>query len=83
MRAVPLSAMGDLQTYFYLFLLGAAGLVLVVALFAFGGRDWVRFVRGGPRMTVAVVTAALVFQAAFWALFVAGMVYGLGLHTAG
>lgn len=82
MTAVPLSSMGDLQTYFYLFLIGAAGLVLVVALFFFGGRDWVRMARGAPRLTFAVVTAVLIFEVAFWALFVAGLAYGLGLHTA-
>lgn len=80
----PLSSVTDLQTYTYLFLIGAAALALVIWLGWWGVSDWIRLVRRSrQRLTVVIITAVLVFQLAFWALFTAGISYGLGLHTGG
>lgn len=82
--ALFLSSVADLQTYTYLFVIGAAALALVIALVWWGVGDWIRFVRRSrQRLTVVVITAVLIFQVAFWALFVAGISYGIGLHTGG
>jgi hypothetical protein len=77
---LPGSTMGDLQTFFWIFVEGIAGLSLVLVLVLLACRELVRMWRSGEdRLVFCIASGAVFVFLAFTVLTTYGVTYG-ALH---